>query len=59
MIRPGGEDNNIFIHIFDEVLEDLIEDDRLRETNIHQRITRHWLAGLMVPFTTLVHNSQV
>jgi len=41
------------------VIVDLVEDDRQRETSIHQRLERNWLASLHIPFSTLVHNARV
>ncbi|XP_026280089.1 coiled-coil and C2 domain-containing protein 2A [Frankliniella occidentalis] len=59
-VRPGSSDSDtLFIHLFDEVIVDLVDDDRQRETSIHQRLERNWLASLHIPFTTLVHNARI
>ncbi|XP_034250216.1 coiled-coil and C2 domain-containing protein 2A [Thrips palmi] len=59
-VRPGStESDTLFIHLFDEVIVDLVEDDRQRETSIHQRLERNWLASLHIPFSTLVHNARI
>lgn len=50
---------SIHIHLYDEKLVDIIDDDRLRETNIHQRLEKHWLASLRIPFAALYYNSRV
>jgi hypothetical protein len=49
----------LYLHLFDEIVVDLLEDDRMRETNIHQRLERNWLGSLHVPFSTLYFNSKV
>lgn len=49
----------LFLHLFDEVIVDLVEEDTLRDTTIHQRLEKHWLAGLEIPFSTLYCNSRV
>lgn len=41
------------------MIVDLVEDDRQRDTSIHQRLERNWLASLHIPFSTLVHNARV
>ncbi|KAK3909758.1 Coiled-coil and C2 domain-containing protein 2A [Frankliniella fusca] len=59
-VRPGSSDSDtLFIHLFDEVIVDLVDDDRQRETSIHQRLERNWLASLNIPFSTLVHNARI
>ncbi|XP_014273915.1 coiled-coil and C2 domain-containing protein 2A [Halyomorpha halys] len=50
---------SIHIHLFDEKLVDIIDDDRLRETNIHQRLEKHWLASLRIPFAALYSNTRI
>ncbi|XP_007496776.2 coiled-coil and C2 domain-containing protein 2A isoform X1 [Monodelphis domestica] len=45
--------DDVFINIFDEVLFDILEDDRERGRGIHTRIERHWLGSVRIPFNTL------
>jgi len=51
--------DSLYLHLFDETVVDLLEDDRMRETNIHQRLERNWLGSLQIPFSTLYFNSKV
>lgn len=52
-------DDLMFLLIYDEVPVDLLEDDRRRETDIHQRIERRWLGSITIPFSTLYTNGRV
>lgn len=45
--------DNLSIQIFDETIEDLIEDDRLRMTEIYQRISSKYLGEMRIPFSTI------
>lgn len=49
----------VYFHVFDEDLVDLLEDERRRATNIHQRRERHWLGSFSIPFQTIYANSRV
>ncbi|XP_038057381.1 coiled-coil and C2 domain-containing protein 2A-like isoform X2 [Patiria miniata] len=51
--------DTIYIHLFDEVVTDLLEDDRDRGTNIHQRMERRWLGSISMPFTTVYFQGRV
>ena len=43
----------ISIDLFDEVMVDILEDDRKRATTLHQRIEKRWLGKFLLPFSTL------
>ncbi|RZF33116.1 hypothetical protein LSTR_LSTR011826 [Laodelphax striatellus] len=56
-MTPGGLQSirdNLYCHLYDETVIDLLEDDRQRTTNIHQRMERHWLGSLAIPFASLL-----
>ncbi|KAJ1342536.1 hypothetical protein BSLG_002854 [Batrachochytrium salamandrivorans] len=49
----------LFINVFDEVIVDMIHDDRERATSIHHRIERSWLGSLQVPFSTIWEQTRI
>ena len=51
--------DKIYINLFDEVIVDLLMDERHRETNIHQRIEKRWLGSIEIPFSTVYFNTMV
>lgn len=51
--------DNLHIHLFDEILVDILQDERMRDTTIHQRVERNWLGSLRIPFSTLYFKHQV
>lgn len=51
--------DSLHIHLFDEIVVDILEDERMRDTTIHQRLDRNWLGSLRIPFSTLYFNHQV
>ncbi|XP_014248384.1 coiled-coil and C2 domain-containing protein 2A [Cimex lectularius] len=51
--------DSLHFHLYDETLVDLVEDDRLRETNIHQRMGRYWLGSFRIPFSYLYQSSRI
>lgn len=59
---PGALQNInscLHVHLFDEIIVDLLEDESQRENNIHQRLERNWLGSLSIPFSTLYFNSKI
>lgn len=54
-----GCSDTIYFNLFDQVVLDLLEDDRERSTTVHQQLQRCWLASLKVPFMALYLNGKV
>eukprot|EP01137_Pigoraptor_chileana_P026496 Opistho-2@7843 len=55
----SGVDDKVYFNLFDEVVVDILRDDRQRDTNIHQRLERRWLGSLSLPFSTIYQNGRV
>lgn len=51
--------DDIYISLFDEVVVDMLRDNRQRETNIHHRIEKKWLGSFTIPFSTLHERQRV
>ncbi|XP_064486187.1 coiled-coil and C2 domain-containing protein 2A-like isoform X2 [Ornithodoros turicata] len=49
----------IYLNLFDQVVVDLLEDDRERSTTVYQRLQHRWLGCLKVPFMTLYLNGKI
>lgn len=51
--------DELYFNVFDEVVVDILEDQRQRETNLHQRREKRWLGTFSVPFATVYANQRV
>ncbi|KAJ7389194.1 Coiled-coil and C2 domain-containing protein 2A, partial [Desmophyllum pertusum] len=49
----------VYLNLFDEVVFNILQDDRQQSTNIHQRLERHWLGSIEIPFSTIYFNNKV
>ncbi|XP_041492349.1 coiled-coil and C2 domain-containing protein 2A isoform X2 [Microtus oregoni] len=51
--------DDVYINVFDEVLYDILEDDRERGSGMHTRIERHWLGCVKIPFSTIYFQARI
>ncbi|XP_074848612.1 coiled-coil and C2 domain-containing protein 2A isoform X2 [Carettochelys insculpta] len=51
--------DEVFINIFDEVLYDVLEDDRERGSGFHTRVERNWLGCVRIPFSTIYFQTKI
>uniref|UniRef100_A0A1B0DJC9 Uncharacterized protein n=1 Tax=Phlebotomus papatasi TaxID=29031 RepID=A0A1B0DJC9_PHLPP len=50
---------SLCIQLFDEFVDDLLEDDRLGMSEIYQRISRKWIGELRIPITSIYTNQRI
>ncbi|XP_059610897.1 coiled-coil and C2 domain-containing protein 2A [Phlebotomus argentipes] len=50
---------SLCIQLFDEYVDDLLEDDRLGMSEIYQRISRKWIGELRIPITNIYSNQKI
>ena len=51
--------DSLHLHLFDEVKTDILDDERERNSKIHQRIENRWLGSLSIPFSSLYQNTRI
>lgn len=51
--------DELTFHVYDQVLTDVLNDERKRDTHIHKRRDRRWLGSVKVPVLTVYTNQQV
>ena len=49
----------LHLHLFDEIVVDLVDDEDQRTTQIHQRLEHRWLGSLSIPFTSIYQNTRI
>ena len=49
----------IDINLYDQMVCDVLEDDRERGSSVHTRIDRRWLGCISIPIATIYLNSKV
>lgn len=47
------------LQIFDEQIEELFDEDRLKANEIYQRLSSKWLAEIRIPFYTIYSTQRV
>lgn len=45
--------------MFDEHVEELLDDDRARSNELYQRVSSKWLGELRIPFYTVLSSQRV
>ena len=49
----------IYFNVFDLVRVDALEDERLRATNVQERLDYKWMGSFQIPFHTILINSRI
>ncbi|KAJ3213859.1 Coiled-coil and C2 domain-containing protein 2A [Dinochytrium kinnereticum] len=49
----------VYFNLFDEIMVDMVRDDREKDNVIHQRRERNWLGGFSLPFTSVYEQTRV
>ncbi|KAJ3196677.1 Coiled-coil and C2 domain-containing protein 2A [Irineochytrium annulatum] len=49
----------IYFNLFDEILVDMIQDERERDNFVHHRRERNWLGCFSLPFTTIYEQTRI
>jgi coiled-coil and C2 domain-containing protein 2A len=49
----------ISIQLFDEIVVDVLADERLRDIDVHTRHERAWLGTITIPFSAVQRSSKV
>ncbi|XP_063875385.1 coiled-coil and C2 domain-containing protein 2A-like isoform X2 [Scylla paramamosain] len=50
---------DVFLHLYDQVTQDLLDDPRLRPSTLHHRLHHRWLGSLTIPFSTIYANAKI
>ncbi|GAB0087582.1 Coiled-coil and C2 domain-containing protein 2A [Sergentomyia squamirostris] len=50
---------SLCIQLFDEYVDDLLDDDRLGMSEIYQRISRKWIGELRIPISSIYRNQKI
>ncbi|XP_033097939.1 coiled-coil and C2 domain-containing protein 2A-like isoform X1 [Anneissia japonica] len=43
----------VYLNLFDEVVIDMLEDNRQTASTVHRRVERRWLGSIQIPFSTI------
>ncbi|XP_071964631.1 coiled-coil and C2 domain-containing protein 2A-like isoform X2 [Antedon mediterranea] len=49
----------IYLNLFDEVLIDMLQDNRESASTVHRRVERRWLGSIQIPFSTIYFQGKV
>jgi coiled-coil and C2 domain-containing protein 2A len=51
--------DDLILHLYDEVMVNMITDERQKDSDIHMKIEKKWLGSLTIPFSTLHSHSRI